>query len=89
MPDLIASATDPGTHYEALEANGVYHEDREVTVPGGPGSQMWRVYNAEFFSSSGLWEIQNSSLPAYATVQNPDGSIHYYTSPPGLTQWST
>jgi hypothetical protein len=89
MADLIATGNDPGTQYHPSETSGVYHEDREVTVSGGSGSQMWRVYNAQFASSSGLWFVQNASLPAYATVQNPDGSIHYFTSPSGLTQWST
>jgi hypothetical protein len=75
--DLIATGTYPGTQYLA-DSSGPYHEDREVTLTGGPGSQMYRVYNAAFDSSLHKWARKDSTLPAYATVQNPDGSIHYY-----------
>ena len=79
---LVSNIEYPATQYEPAspEANGVYHEDREVNLSGAVGgSQMYRTYNAEFFPSSMNWQIQTSGLPAYATVQNPDGSIHYYT----------
>jgi hypothetical protein len=79
MPDLMATGDDLGTQYVPSETSGVYHEDREVTVTGGPGSQMFRVYGAKFSSTSGLWTLQSGVSVAYATVQNPDGSIHYFT----------
>jgi hypothetical protein len=80
MGDLPASGPYPGTTYTPLspEVNGVYHEDREVTLLSGVGgSQMYRVYNATFDSTSQTW-TPKSSLPAYATVQGADGSIHHY-----------
>jgi hypothetical protein len=39
---------------------------------------MYRTVNAYFDETFQIW-IPVSSAPAYATVQNPDGSIHYYT----------
>ena len=89
MSDLMATGNAPGTQYIPSETNGVYHEDREVTVTGGPGSQMFRVYGAQFSYASGEWTLQTGAEAAYATVQNPDGSIHFFTSPPGMTTWST
>jgi hypothetical protein len=82
MPDLMATGNDPGTQYIPSEANGVYHEDREVTVVGGPGSQMFRVYGAQFNSDTGNWMLQEGASAAYATVQNPDGSISISLSSP-------
>jgi hypothetical protein len=79
MSDLIASGQDPGTQYQPSETDGVYHEDREVTVAGGPGSQMFRVYGAKYDSTLDTWTLQSGVSVAYATVQNPDGSIHYFT----------
>ena len=88
MGNLIASGQNPGTEYQPAETDGVYHEDREVTVSGSPGSQMYRTYNAQFEILGSTWSIQTPGLPAYATVQNPDGSIHYLTSPAKST-WLT
>ncbi len=90
MPDLMATGDDPGTQYIPSETmpSGVYHEDREVTVPSGPGSQMFRVIGAQFDPISGNWSLQSSATIAYATVQNPDGSIHYFTQSEPLG-WST
>lgn len=88
MADLIASGNAPGTQYQPSEPSSVYHEDREVTVSGGPGSQMFRVYGAQFSWSTGNWTLQSGSAVAYATVQNPDGSIHYFTQS-DATGWTT
>ncbi|MGA8475075.1 MAG: hypothetical protein WB681_08415 [Candidatus Cybelea sp.] len=87
--DLVANTSNPGTRYEPTETGGVYHEDREVTTTVGtsPVSQMFRVYNAKFDFNTSLWTIQSSGK-AYATVQNPDGSIHYLTNP-NKTSWFT
>jgi hypothetical protein len=88
---LVSNIEYPATQYEPTtpEENGVYHEDREVTVSSPtPGSQMFRTYNAQFLPEADppSWSFNNPDLPAYATVQNPDGSIHYYAleagSPP-------
>lgn len=87
MSDLYASGNAPGTEYSPSETGGVYHEDREVTVSGGPGSQMFRVYGAQFSWTSQQWTLQAGATVAYATVQNPDGSIHYFTWP-GYSPWS-
>jgi hypothetical protein len=80
MSDLQATGSNPGTEY--LPAIGPptapYNEDRQVTLSGGPGTQMYRTLNAYFDQTSGIW-MPVTSAPAYSTVQNPDGSIHYYT----------
>jgi hypothetical protein len=87
MPgDLMATGANPGTTYTA--DSGPYHEDREVTVTGSPGPQMFRVYNAMYDTTGGVWKLPvGGSGLAYATVQNPDGSIHYLVSP-GTRQWT-
>jgi hypothetical protein len=46
---------------------------------------MYRVYNAAFVSTSQTWAPKNSLLPAYATVQGSDGSIHHYILNPSGT----
>jgi hypothetical protein len=78
---LVSNIAYPAVQYEPLgpEENGVYHEDREITLPSGPGSQMWRVYGATFNPTSTEWDFVGGVSTAYATVQNPDGSIHYLT----------
>lgn len=89
--DLNASGTNPGTTYSITTGNpGVYHEDRVVvtTVGGVSTSQMFRVYGANFDPTSSKWFFQSSVSTAYATVQNPDGSIHYFTYS-GTTGWAT
>ncbi len=68
MGDLMASGLAPGTQYSPSEPNSVYHEDREATVSGGPGSQMWRVVGAQFNWNSKLWTLQPNATTAYATV---------------------
>jgi hypothetical protein len=81
MPDLQASGANPATQY--LPALGPptppYNEDRQVTLTGGPGTQVYRTYNAHFLGSPQQWAAVDNTKPAYANVQNPDGSIHYYT----------
>lgn len=79
---LISNIEYPATMYEPIlpEVNGVYHEDREVNLTGTAGdSQMYRTYNAQFQPASATWTLQTPGVSnAFATVQNPDGSIHYY-----------
>jgi hypothetical protein len=85
--DLNATGTDPGATY--TPTSGPYHEDRWANVPNGPGWQMFRVHNATYSLADGAWVPSGSGSPAFATVQDPDGSIHYFTSPPGANQWQT
>lgn len=77
--DLQATGANPGTEY--LPALGPptppYNEDRQVTLAGGP-TQVYRTYNAHFLGSPQQWAAVDTTKPAYANVQSPDGSIHYY-----------
>lgn len=88
---LVSNIAYPASQYEPLapEDNGVYHEDREVNPSGAVGaSQMFRTYNAQFNPTAvpPSWGLNNPNLAGYATVQNPDGSIHYLTIPAGSLQ---
>jgi hypothetical protein len=86
---LVSDADYAASQYETLETGGVYHETREVA--SSAGSQMFRTYNAQFNVEGDppLWTLNNSSSPAYATVQNPDGSIHYFSMPKSSPPWAT
>jgi hypothetical protein len=91
---LVSNITYPATQYEPTEepptGTPVYHEDREVTLSATTGSQMFRTYNAQFNPDTVEWGFpEGASAPAYATVQNPDGSIHYFTNQSGATTWTT
>jgi hypothetical protein len=81
---LVSNIEYPASQYEPLapEINGVYHEDREVNISGDVGaSQMYRTYNAKFDPSLAQWGLGTATVSeAYATVQNPDGSIHYFSN---------
>jgi hypothetical protein len=47
--DLQATGTNPGTQYLPTPTGGLpYSEDRQVTLATGPGTQMYRTYNAQF-----------------------------------------
>ena len=90
MADLMASGTNPGATYTISPSTdpGVYHEDRVVVTEVAPSTyvtQMFRVYGATLGSSG--WTYVGAST-AYATVQNPDGSIHYFSFS-GTAPWST
>ncbi len=90
MADLVASGTNPATEYQiTLGSPGVYHEDRVVvtTVSGASLTQMFRVYGAVLSPGIG-WSFQSGVSTAYATVQNPDGSIHHFTFS-GTAPWQT
>ncbi len=92
MPNVPVNGPYPAVQYEPTETGTpVYHEDREVTLASATGSQMFRTYNAQFNPSAmpPSWEFASGSPPAYATAQNPDGSIHYFTNPAGETTWTT
>jgi hypothetical protein len=79
--DLRAWGTNPGTEYaptNAFPPTGTpYNEERQVTLPG-IGTQIYRTVNAYFNNNTKSWTAVSSG-PAYAEVQNPDGSIHFYT----------
>lgn len=87
--NVIINNAYPAVQLEATEASSVYHEIREVTLSAAQGSQMYETYNAEFDASgTPSWTLYDTSLPAYATVQDPDGTIHYYSMPAGSTAWT-
>jgi hypothetical protein len=48
---------------------------------------MFRVYGATLDPTSDEWSFVDTGT-AYATVQNPDGSIHYFTYS-GTSPWPT
>ncbi len=91
MADAMASGTNPGTTYTIFPSSdpGVYHEDRVVVTEVGSTyiTQMFRVYGATFDDVSSKWSFVGATA-AYATVQNPDGSIHYFTYS-GTSPWLT
>ncbi len=86
----MASGTNPGTTYTITMGDpGVYHEDRVLVTEVALSTyvtQMFRVYGATFSGSA--WNFQSGVSAAYATVQNPDGSIHYFTYS-GADGWLT
>lgn len=86
--DVTITVEYPGVEYipAAPESGGVYHEDREVALTSG--SQMYRTYNAQFIKSAGKWKCVDHTLPAYATVQDPDGSIHFVWHTATSVQWT-
>lgn len=84
----MASGTNPGTTYTITTGDpGVYHEDRVVVTTVGATSitQMFRVDGAMLEADG--WHFVDTGT-AYATVQNPDGSIHYFTYS-GTSPWLT
>jgi hypothetical protein len=91
MGDAMASGTNPGTTHTISPSSdpGVYHEDRVVVTEVGSTyvTQMFRVYGATLDVLSGTWSYMGATT-AYATVQNPDGSIHYFTYS-GTNFWLT
>ncbi len=90
-PDVVINNNYPGVNYEPTETTGtpLYHEDREVSLTGGPGSQQYRTVNAQLSKAPPQWALVTSGQPAYATVQNPDGSIHYFTKAASSAPWTT
>jgi hypothetical protein len=87
--NLVASGNYPFVQFQPGETSGVQHTDQEFTDSNG-NSYLFRMYNAEFDPNGPNWKtLTAGDSNAYATVQNPDGSIHYYTNPPGETTWST
>jgi hypothetical protein len=78
MANLIASGSYPYVQWQPSETSGVQHTDQEFT-DGSGNSHMFRTYNADYNGTE--WTTLTSGVTAaYATVQNPDGSIHYYSN---------
>lgn len=73
----------PGVLYNASEASGVYHEDHEIS------GARYHVANATYNESNGTWSNKDTTQPAYATVQNTDGSTSYLYKPPTVGSWTT
>ncbi len=72
--DLNATGADPGSTYTVTSGSGIYREDRSIAATG----QMFRVYGAAL-QTDGAWQLQGDATAAYATVQDSQGNIHYYT----------
>jgi hypothetical protein len=77
----------PAVEFQPLESNSVAHTDQEVT-DSSDLSRMYRTYNAQYNGTE--WKtLTTGTSAAYATVQNPDGSIHYYTNPDRASTWTS
>jgi hypothetical protein len=72
--DVIIQNDYPGAEYiETVDTGpGPYAEDREVD------GAMWRVQNAQFNKDDQNWYRQVDGQPAFAVVQQVNGSISYY-----------
>lgn len=86
MANLVASGTYPFVQFQPSETSGVWHTDQEFTDSGG-NSYLFRMYNAAWDSAGPNWKTLGGGDNAYATVQNPDGSIHYYWNG-GVSTWT-
>jgi hypothetical protein len=86
MGNVPVNNSYPAVEFQPTETDGVNHNDQEYTDSVSGNSYMFRTYNAEYVAGTG-WTVFNGSLPAFATVQNPDGSIHYYTLNTGTGVW--
>jgi hypothetical protein len=84
--DLYATGEYPYVQFQPSEAGSVWHTDQEFTDSGG-NSYLFRMYNAEYSESLSQWTTIGGGSDAYATVQNPDGSIHYYWNG-GSSPWN-
>lgn len=86
--NIIASGSYPYVQFQPSETSGVQHTDQEFTDSNG-NSYLFRTYNAQYDSSITAWKtLPGGGSNAYATVQNPDGSIHYYWNG-GSSPWTT
>ena len=83
--DVIITNQYPGVEYQVESGGdlGPYSEDREID------GAMWRVQNAMFHKDDLNWYRQLADEPAYAVVQNADGSISYYTKATPTMSWGT
>ncbi len=77
---------NPAVQYEpdlTLEPLGLWHEDHEID------GAMYRASNASYNESTTFWSLQNVAQPAYARVQNTDGSTSYLYMPASSAAWHT
>ncbi len=78
MANVPVAGTYPAVEFQPTETSSVYHTDQEFT-DGSGNSHMYRTYNAQY--NGFAWTtLSGGSSEAYATVQDPDGSIHYYSN---------
>jgi hypothetical protein len=85
MSNVPVSGSYPAVEFQPSETNSVFHTDQEFT-DSNSNSHMFRTYNAQY--TAPFWNTLTSGVSdAYATVQNPDGSIHYYWNG-GVNQWT-
>jgi hypothetical protein len=78
----------PAVQYEpndpAHEPAGVWHEDHEID------GAMYRAANASFDdANTKQWFLKDMNQPAYARVQNTDGSTSYLYMPANSPRWLT
>ncbi|MBV8066767.1 MAG: hypothetical protein JO113_02235, partial [Candidatus Eremiobacteraeota bacterium] len=86
MANVPVTGSYPAVEFQPSETGSVWHTDQEFTDSSGE-SHMYRTYNAQYIS--GQWKTITTGGPsdAYATVQDPDGSIHYYWNN-GASTWT-
>ncbi len=76
----------PAVEFQPSETGSVWHSDQEFTDSSGK-SHMYRTYNAQYDGTK--WTtLAGGPSDAYATVQDPDGSIHHYWNN-GASSWTT
>jgi|SRR5580700_2093209 hypothetical protein len=80
--DIDINKNYPAVLYDATEPLATYFEDREVN------GVMYRVQNATYGTGTTPWSLKLSSAPAFAIVQNPDGSTSNFTMPAGSSPWA-
>jgi hypothetical protein len=78
MANVPVTGNYPAVEFQPTETSSVYHTDQEFT-DGSGNSHMYRTYNAQYDGI--IWTtLPAGPSEAYATVQDPDGSIHYYSN---------
>ncbi len=77
----------PAVEFQPSEkSSSVYHTDQEYTDSSG-SSHMYRAYNAQYNGTEWTTITPGGPSDAYATVQDADGSIHYYWNG-GSSPWT-
>ncbi len=76
--NLTASGPYPFVQFQPTDGDSIFHTDQEYSDASN-NSYLFRAYNAEFNGTD--WQIiPDGPQEAYASAQNPDGSIHYYSN---------
>ena len=81
--NIHITKTFPGVLYDATETSGTWHEDHEIS------GAKYQAANAKFNEAMGQWFSVDTTKPAYASVQNTDGSTSYLYMPPTTSGWAT